>query len=289
MSNYKEAERICQDEMNAVPRTPEIWFIWAEIAAHQKNWMEADRRWENIREKFPKASAPYQCGGWSALQNRDPQRAEAIALAGMELHKHVPGMYALYAEAAMSREDWHEAMRRWDNLFSSFPATDEWLERAIEAARNSGEAEQEAQYMMRYAENAFSHNKPDEATKRWRIWLNKFTGDEATYLRACTDALDAEFFAFANELFDEASSRFPSGPDLKIAALLANYGLQNWQKTEHLGQELLPAFPERTDIAGITAIGLMQCGKIEEAEAILGRYSAKTASGTWIAQARAAL
>ena len=53
LNAFGEAETVAAKAVELFPGEPEGFFLWADIAAHRRDWAEAIRRWRAGQERFP--------------------------------------------------------------------------------------------------------------------------------------------------------------------------------------------------------------------------------------------
>ena len=101
----------------------------ADSAMVQKDWPQAIRRWQKVfdalKDQAPKKAYIKMCGAYRQQGLYD--EAEEIIIHGMQKYPKQINCYIKYAEIAMDRQDWPEAVRRWQKVFDGFqeniPAT----------------------------------------------------------------------------------------------------------------------------------------------------------------------
>jgi tetratricopeptide (TPR) repeat protein len=93
----------------------------ARVAMAKRDWQAASERWQAVETKFPAYSPTYcdQSFALRMLQRFD--EAEAVVLRGLALFPSSESLHAEFARIAMVRQDWPEAMARWEAVEKQFP------------------------------------------------------------------------------------------------------------------------------------------------------------------------
>jgi tetratricopeptide (TPR) repeat protein len=93
-------------------------------AAHQGGkWLEAARRWEIFRERFPHAGEGFSLGSIALIELGRFYEADAVLRIAMERFPEAAEMHSNYALVAHRQRDWREALARWDAFCTRFPAS----------------------------------------------------------------------------------------------------------------------------------------------------------------------
>src|SRR5712671_535322 len=116
-----EAEQFLAHAMGRFPDN--LWspVAYAQLSERARNWREALRRWEVVRDKFPDAAVGH-VGTAAALRMLD--RIEDADQLLAEADRRFPTNYWVavdYARLAALQRRWDEAVRRWDRALQRFP------------------------------------------------------------------------------------------------------------------------------------------------------------------------
>ena len=96
-------------------------IVWADLATRRGDHAEASRRWALLQERFPNDATPY-CEGARALQAADQaDAAERLMQSAQSVFPTHQGVAFVWAELAMRRSSWAEAVRRWTLMQARWP------------------------------------------------------------------------------------------------------------------------------------------------------------------------
>ena len=301
------AEALLRDAIERFPAEagPRIDHAW--IAHVRRDWPEAARRWEQVRERHDSHSVGYSAG---AVALREAGRVdEAAALLGTAVARFPaePNPAIEQAWLAHHRRDWQTAIGQWEAVRRRFPQLVAGHVGGAQALREAGrldEAEMllaagieafpgDAGLRIEHAATAARRGDWAEAARRWDEVRARFPDHPASYTGAA-QALRAERrFAEADAILHEALDRFPRDP-----AVRSEYGwlaqtAGDWPEATRRWQAMREQHPEH--VAGYTAgaISLREQRRFDEADALLTQAvtrfpGERTAivEYAWLAQAR---
>lgn len=185
LGRLDEAESVLRQAMRRMPDDMTVLLEWGRVADARKDWEEAYRRWDSLRDRHP---AGY-VGAAEALQKLGrTEEAEALLAAGRlrhPIHEGIAITQAYIAEAAGNRA---EALKRWAVVRQRFPLDRAGYAEAIRVLRQQqewAEAEAIAQLAIErfpayvwpledYAMLAHVRKDWTEAAKRWAALLVAF-------------------------------------------------------------------------------------------------------------------
>jgi len=186
-----EAEQFLADAMGRFPDNLWSAVAYAQLSERARNWREALRRWEVVRDKFPDAAVGH-VGVAAVLRELGEIDAAEAAFAGA-VERFPTDVWAAhnYAEIAGRRADWAEALRRWEVVKQAFPdhagafvgtaAALRMLDRIEDADQLLAEADRRfpTNYWVAvdYARLAALQRRWDEAVRRWDRALQRFPDD----------------------------------------------------------------------------------------------------------------
>ena len=142
-----------------MPRDPDILLTWAHEAARRKDWAEASRRFEHLRQRAPERFEGYHESAAGALINASrPDEAEAVIAEGL---RRLPENWQMWHAAAriaerLGKRD--EAIRRWEAMRERFPMQPLGFLDGAEALARSGRGEDAATLILQ-AHDFFPGNK----------------------------------------------------------------------------------------------------------------------------------
>jgi tetratricopeptide (TPR) repeat protein len=123
---FENADTVLRDAMARFPAEPRLAISYA-WSAHLRgdqigDWREASQRWRWLTSHFPDEPLGYAMAGFVLTRYLGLiDEAEEVLLKGMERFPHDTAIASNYARAADYRQDWREAMRRWDALVGRWP------------------------------------------------------------------------------------------------------------------------------------------------------------------------
>lgn len=147
------AEAVVEAAICRYPDELSLGVEYAKVAELRKDWPQAVARCQRIIERFG-GGAPAETYVLLSKAHRRLCKfdaAEAIALNGRSLHPACAELWMEFADTAMARQDWPEAVRRWQALVREFgekTPVGAWL-RTILAFRLEGNVEAAAKYLRR--------------------------------------------------------------------------------------------------------------------------------------------
>lgn len=109
---------------SAIERFPAQVFVASDYATNadvRGDQAEAVRRWEVVRRSFPNAAIGYAGLGTALVRAKRFAEADAVFTAGMARFPDNLNLGVNDARAADFRQDWDEALRRWDAAAARFP------------------------------------------------------------------------------------------------------------------------------------------------------------------------
>jgi len=123
---FDEADAVLREAISRFPDEPRLAISYA-WSAHLKgdkvgDWKEASERWYALVSRFPDEKLGYAMVGfvWTKYLGRIDE-AETLLLTGMRRFPDDIAIARQYARAADYRQDWGEALRRWDALAARWP------------------------------------------------------------------------------------------------------------------------------------------------------------------------
>jgi tetratricopeptide (TPR) repeat protein len=135
-----EAEAVISDAMQRLPASSEVYVEHAWIAQDIRDWPEAARRWERVRERQPDHVAAYAIAGEALAQAGRFDEAEALVAEARQRFPDTPLPFAAAARVAEAGRRWPEAAERWREAQQRFPAEAELALRLYEAELRLAEA-----------------------------------------------------------------------------------------------------------------------------------------------------
>ena len=110
-------------------RSPGDWFLaflWAESARRRGDLIGAIGRWRRVRKDFPDAVEGFLEGAKCLIQAERLDKADALFRKAIRRFPDMQGLAFRWAALAERRQDWPQALARWQGAAERFP-------RALEA------------------------------------------------------------------------------------------------------------------------------------------------------------
>jgi tetratricopeptide (TPR) repeat protein len=279
---HDEAERLIQEARAKYPWDPDIGEFWGFAARQRGDAEEAARRFEVVRKQFPDVVKPHV---WAASYLRDVGRFDEADAILSPLTQRFPDDQlpaSEYALVAVYREDWTEALRRYEMMRTQLPdAVDPWLG-AAKCHLKLG-AENEAEQILLRAKGLYPHRSEpsvdlallaqqrgqwDIALSYWKIVRSGWPQVPRTYVAEARILRDLGRADEGEAILALGVERAPSQPDILAEYARFAHGrgdleeeIERWA----MFRELFPKRPEGWD-SGANA--LAAAGRAAEAEEV---------------------
>lgn len=246
-SRFTEADSILARALQQIPDSAELTLEHAKlpvfpIFAADKNWAETLRRMERLRSRFPQFIPGYVHGVKLLQEVGLTEAAEWLGEKSVAKFPDNIDLALAFARAAGLRQDWREAISRFDTLlkrFQNISAAEIGLAEALAESGQIEEAEKRfSLVMVRYpdaasgfaghADMAGRRGNWPEAVRRWGDAERRFPGEKhishrlyEARMRMMEDAPDAT----RETSFQLAAAVKPdvSQIDLKVAELVTQF------------------------------------------------------------------
>ena len=153
------------------------------------DWHNAYQSWENVLELEPDNAWAKVKLGRILFEMHQYDRAERLLTEDAEDHPERPYALIHLAKISQMRNDWEEAGRRWEYLFSKFP-DNEWA-------------------LLPYAQTLKELEKFNKAERYCQMEIDIHPGSTEGYLLHIEIALEKGQFKLARQRIDRYISRFP--------------------------------------------------------------------------------
>lgn len=200
LRQWDEAEKLAGQALVRFPGVYEAHLTFAEIArrAGGKKLPVALARFAELRARFPHRHHGYSLAARACMEMSDFAQAEALCREGMAALPGEHGPLVLFAEAAMRRGEYAEAIARYDALVEKFPQLDYAYSlgayprllrgdfSGAEALCRLGRARLPQAFAPAAALADIARHKGEyvEALRQWRALLKEFPQEEACYAGA---------------------------------------------------------------------------------------------------------
>jgi len=260
LGRHDEAEALLIEVVERFPTDQWGFVHYAMIASRRRDWHEAQRRWERVRVRFPDRPSGYVGIGEVLRESGRFEEADAALAQATARFPNERWAAIHYAQVAVSRQDWPEALNRWRLVHDRFPDALEGYTRLAEAWAELGGTD-EADAILREGADKFASNPhttrqlAETATRlqRWKVaaalWpaVREHSPDEPTAYANSAEALQqAGRMADADEVLDIGRRRFPGNEVIAMGAV--RLALARGDRPRALRQwHTLMAFPERNN------------------------------------------
>ncbi len=280
LRRFDEAETLLRVGQKAHPGDSFFAKGLAELAQAKRDFDTAIEHCTFLRKRFPGIVEGYTIGANACREKDQLGPAEELALQAIKRFPDHIGGPLEYANVAMKRQDWEDALRRWQPVREQFGYFGAYVgsAQALSHLGRYDEAEellQQARYrfgtdpgpLREYARVAEAKGDVAEAIKRWNGVLFRFPLDMPVHLTASEaferlgEPLEAEATLRA------AIDRFPteSRPMLELAKFLL-FKRRNYAAAVEAWAALRRAFPNNEEAYASGAEALRRAGRGDEAE-----------------------
>jgi tetratricopeptide (TPR) repeat protein len=243
LRRYDEADALLTDADLRFPINSTFWVEYARSADDRGEWEEAITRCKVIREHFPNVWWGY-VGAANALDHLG-RRDEARSLMEAALTR-VPAdadPFGAYCALAQQRQEWPEAITRWEAYRRRFP------DRAIGYSAESTALREQSRFeeaealvlegLRRHpndremlASSAFvatARKDWELALERWQTYVDRFPDQAVGYNQAGVALRELTRFAEADAVLRDALRRFPDDSEI-----IGNLAWNAWHKRDWL-------------------------------------------------------
>lgn len=283
LGRLDEVETVLAAALDLFPGNPGIANESAWAAVQRKNWPEALRRWQLVRDWFPD-----QPGGHTgmALALRELRRFDEAETVLAEVIQRYPSEAAPlidYARIAEARGDWGEAAGRWktmrercpDNLAGYTEAGRALLMAADTAGAEALLAEAVARFpddaraAVAWAEGASRRRDWNDAERRWAEVRRRFPDQAAGYVAGAGASRELDRLEEAEALLSAGAEKFPADPGVSIEHAWSAHRRRDWNEAVRRWEIVRERFPGHPSGYTGAAMSLREGQRFDEAEALL--------------------
>jgi tetratricopeptide (TPR) repeat protein len=224
---FDEADALLTDALTRFPDHPALRIQHARVAAARRDWAEASRRWEIVRERHPGRIQGYtgHAAVWRDLGQFDA--ADAVLAEALVRMPAEPDLRAAYAAVARARSDWTEAAARLAHMRTLFPGRADGYTDAIDTLREA-ERYKEAEVLaietlrrfparlepaLAFARLAQARGDLPAANVRWRKTVARFPDAAEVSLGFARFLREQGEVQESGAVLTDAQARFPDLPD----------------------------------------------------------------------------
>lgn len=140
-----EAEQVLADALEHLPDVTAVFSKHAELAEARQDWSEADRRWAEVRMRFPRYSAGWLGGMRSLRELGELDAADKLIAASLDVIPRDMGLAFAWADVPRLRGDTLARLERWADIRTKHPDIPGAFSAGALALRDAGQmAEAEA-------------------------------------------------------------------------------------------------------------------------------------------------
>ena len=254
-----QAEKVCLEGVNISPKAIRPYVLYAEVSMRKGDFDEATRRWKTVVEKFPKKAEGYagEARAYAALG--DFVRVEMLCNSSIKSMPHEFWPYIELAEVSMRKQNFSEAINRWQRVQEKFPDKGVSYVRGSTAyceLKNFTEADKLCKQCMtilpkdirayaEYAEVSMRQRNFQDAINRWQKVREKFPKRAVGYVRAATAYCELGNFVEAESLCSKCMEAVPK--DIRSFTEYAEISMRqrNFQDAINRWQKVRELFPKR--------------------------------------------
>ncbi|HXQ53712.1 MAG TPA: tetratricopeptide repeat protein [Stellaceae bacterium] len=283
-----EAERLLEEAIERFPSDRGTLTEHAWLALIKRDWPEAARRWERVRQRYPGEAEAYLRGAAALAATWRLDEAEKLAEEGIRRFPHNEALANEYAGFAMRENRLDEAARRFAAMRENFPRAASGHIGGALCLRNQFRL-REAEKMLERAQEllpgeprfSFEHAQipiyaplrrdrdPDEAIRRVERLIARFPTFEEGYGLGVRYYREAERLDEADALARAGMERFPASVTLALEHGHTARRRGDLDEAARRFTSVRDRFPHHhggiVGLAGTLSAG----GRYDEAEAIL--------------------
>ena len=282
LRRYDEATMVMRHGQQRFPGEPRFLQGLGQIAQAKGNHEEAIKVFAQLRKRFPGVMEGYTFAMESLKVTNRLAEAEPLVVKAMKhFHSHI-APFLEYARIAVLREDWEEALRRWQPIRDQFDHVIGFVGAGQALARlgRYDAAEtllQQARHrfgtdpspLSEFARVAEARGEAAEACRRWKDVVHRFPLDMGAKLAAAEAFERIGEPAEAEATLRAAIDRFPSElrPMLDLAKLL-QIKRRDFAAAAQAWATIRAAFPDFQEAYTSGAEALRRSGCTEAADAV---------------------
>jgi predicted Zn-dependent protease len=286
LRRFDEAIRIMGDGLRRSPGNSHYLQGLVQIAQAKGDHKEAMVLSAQMRKRFPGVIGGYTLGAESLRVENQLAEAEGLAQKAMKLFPEEMAGFLEYARIPAQRQDWEEALRRWQPIreqfgyFGGYVGSAQALvrlgrydeaEELLERSRYRFSSQPEP--FVELARVAEAKGDIPEAVERWKVVLHRFPLDMHVYLAASEAFERLGEITEAEVTLRAAIDRFPTEqrPLAELAKLL-QIRRKDFAAAAEAWAALRKAFPNNEAAYTNGADTLRHAGQPKEADVLLAEH-----------------
>jgi tetratricopeptide (TPR) repeat protein len=275
------AEEMSKAALEKFANNASVMIEHGWTASRRREFQEAIRRWEALREKFPGLRQGYVGGAQALSEVGRHDEADQLLHAASERFPDDPSLSIEMARAAMARRDWPVALSRWAIVRTRIPDHPAAVSGEAVALRELQRFDEADALLAQAAEKL--QNEPAvfidrawiaqrrgdlaESLKRWEQVREKFPGLLVGYTGAATALRDLKRVDEAEAMLLLAIERFPSDPGASIEFAWLAHRRRDWPEAIRRWDAARERFPHTPVPLTAGCAALRELRRFNEAEA----------------------
>lgn len=277
-----EAERLLRAAEGRFPQELNVIVEQAWLAQHRRDWGDAVRRWEAVRNRASDHAVGYLGGALALREAGKLTEAEQLIDAGRARFPNDIGLLVEHAGIAMRQSEWGLAADRWRLVRERVPDSPAGYTGGAHALREQGEFT-EAESLLEQAmarlpndpapvvDHAWVSNIArdwSEAANRWERIRQRFPEMMVGYTAGAMALRELGRFDDAEELLKEAVKRFPNERHPLIDLAWLATAQRDWRGAVLRWADVRARFPETREGYLRGAQALASLWQYDEADAL---------------------
>lgn len=243
---------------------PAETVLAAALRAEQTgDWPDAARLWARLRDQVPALALAYAQGARALLRLDRAAEAEIVLAKARRDMPPDAGVLGAWADAALQRGAWEDALARFQALRQAFPAAPDavrGMARALHGLGRLDEADAIFAELIRqqpsdlalaeeFARMAAERGDAAEAIRRWASVTAAFPGHLPGYRQLAETLLQAGRATAADLVLTQAVSRFPDDLETALCWVKAGQAGAGPEESRSRWDELCRRFPGMAAVA----------------------------------------
>jgi tetratricopeptide (TPR) repeat protein len=291
-SRSQDADTLIETIRPRFPDHFDLAVLWAGCAQQRGDPTAAIARWQQIRKEFPTEVRAFNLSALFLVDIGRMDEADTLLSEAMLRFPDQESSASRWAEVAVRRRDWPQALQRWQNAAKNFPGSLQVLlgiEKSLCELQRFDEAEallearqdefrRESQPWVHHARHAQRRRDWPEAERRWTRVHGIFPSNIPTYLGLAVVLREQQRFDEAQALLEEAMTKAPSDAQPWIEHAALAHHRRDWAEAVRRWEAVRTRFPSQAAGFHRGAAALAALGRHAEAEELKSDASRRFAS-----------
>lgn len=288
LGRFDEAESLMTAGMKASPSAPYFHEGYAKVAQARGDYVEAIKRWERARRKFPVNPAPYFNPAACLKELGRVDEAEALLARAVRKFPDDFDVAVEHARLAEFRRDWPEAIRRWDPAYQRYSSCMAGLgiARGLQESGKLDEAEKllrdlrfrfptDPHPAIALARLAQARGDMAEALQRWALVQERFPLMLYGHLDGARALSIAGRPEEAEQVLSGAIDRFKDEPLPMVEYARIAHRKGDWPEADRRWQAVRARFPDRPEGYELGSEALAALNESEQATQLRAMWEAR--------------